>query len=251
MTTCLIALGGNQAISPDVLEAAFQSLRCPGFEPVRMSSVFRTTPVGVNAGDEFLNAAGTAETDLQPLEVLSRLHLVEQEFGRQRIIHWGPRTLDLDLIFYGDSVVQTSQLCVPHRAMWYRRFVLDPAAEVAADWIHPVLQESVGMLHERLLSRPLTIGVELLSPTVLPESVGNLLAERQALRPEIQWQLRKSSADRSRGANEFAVVALSDWAPDAGPETPDPCAERRIPLVGVDVSEIRTRIIELESAILG
>lgn len=159
MQKCLIALGGNLQISEQVFLDALAQLQLLGCSHVEMSRVIRTRPVGAEAGQEFLNAAAVLETDLSPDAMLRTLHEVEARFHRIRAHHWGPRTLDLDLILHGDRISNMPELVVPHPAMWYRRFVLEPAIEVATDMVHPTLNESVAELHKRLMCRPLRLEI--------------------------------------------------------------------------------------------
>jgi 2-amino-4-hydroxy-6-hydroxymethyldihydropteridine diphosphokinase len=123
------------------------------------SSVHATRPVGEQAGSTFLNAAVRVNTRQPPLDLLDFLQTVESKLGRTRGIHWGPRTLDIDLIFYGDAIIEEQRLHVPHPACWYRRFVLDPLVEIAADFMHPVKRLTVHELRERLLQRPLQMAL--------------------------------------------------------------------------------------------
>ena len=139
-TRCLIALGGNVGVSRDLFVQAMQHLESEGVDLLELSSAVGTSPIGENAGGRFLNAAAVVRTSLSPLQLLQALHKVELRCGRKRDIHWGPRTLDLDLIFYGQSVIEAADITVPHPAMWYRRFVLDPSVDVCV-WErvnHPV-----------------------------------------------------------------------------------------------------------------
>ena len=161
VTECLLAIGGNIGASPDKFELALQRLDELGVQAMRVSAPMITRPVGSNAGEGFLNAAVVVETSHSPMDLLQLLHKVEAEFGRQRTIHWGPRTMDLDLLFYGDRVIDTPEIVVPHPAMWYRRFVIDPAVEVAAGWVHPILKVSLKTLQHRLNTRPLVLEFDL------------------------------------------------------------------------------------------
>lgn len=88
--------------------------------------------------DEFLNGVCRIRTLLTPEELLTRLHELEQEAGRERLIHWGPRTLDLDILLYDDWVIEEDDFCIPHVDMQNRRFVLEPMAEIAPYKRHPV-----------------------------------------------------------------------------------------------------------------
>ena len=159
MNECLIALGGNINISEVVFADSLAQLKRRGCTGIHMSRIFRTRPVGADAGHEFLNAAAVLRTNLSALELLRAMHEVEAIFRRIRTSHWGPRTLDLDLVLHGHQIFNSPSLVLPHPAMWYRRFVLQPASEVAADMLHPILNESVQRLFERLNHRPLQLEI--------------------------------------------------------------------------------------------
>lgn len=181
MTTCLIGLGGNLGNMPQTIVGALQSLsRSPGVRVERWSSLFKTTPVGSAAGSEFTNAAAQLETTLSARELLSCLLAVETEFGRERNIEWGPRTLDLDLLFFGNDVINDPPvLHVPHSGCWYRRFVLDPLFELVPDFVHPEKQQTIAELRNRLLIRPFR--VEVLD---LARSVDSVLRSLQTQFPD-------------------------------------------------------------------
>ena len=159
MSECLIALGGNVNISSEVFINALVQLEVQGCTDVRISRILSTRPVGVEAGSEFLNAAAVLRTDLNAIEMLHALHKVEAHFSRVRTRHWGPRTLDLDLVLHGNQIFNSANLVLPHPAMWYRRFVLEPAVDVAADMMHPILNESMRDLFSRLKQRPLKLEI--------------------------------------------------------------------------------------------
>ena len=159
-TLTFVALGGNLGNVADRFQRAVEDLAAiPGIRVGRISSNHATPAVGKNAGGGFLNAAAELFTTLSPHALLQHLHAVETKQGRARHVRRGPRTLDLDLLFYGDEIIETGDLQLPHPACWYRRFVLDPLAEIAGDAIHPEKHLSIDELRERLLVRPLSIGL--------------------------------------------------------------------------------------------
>lgn len=159
MTTCLISLGGNLGDVAATIDRALRRLHQPPEVSVGLrSSLFHTKPVGADAGADFVNAAAVLETSLTAHELLDRLLATETELDRVRTIHWGPRTLDLDLLFFGEAIIDDRpKLRVPHPACWYRRFVLDPLVEIAPQFIHPEKQVTVTELRRRLMERPLPV----------------------------------------------------------------------------------------------
>ncbi|HID21775.1 MAG TPA: 2-amino-4-hydroxy-6-hydroxymethyldihydropteridine diphosphokinase, partial [Planctomycetaceae bacterium] len=102
----------------------------------------------------YLNAVVQLWTTQLPESLLHRPLDIEARLGRSRSGPWQPRPIDLDLILYGSQVIRTEELIVPHPACWYRRFVLDPLSEIAADLVHPVKRRTIADLRERLLRRP-------------------------------------------------------------------------------------------------
>jgi 2-amino-4-hydroxy-6-hydroxymethyldihydropteridine diphosphokinase len=145
-----IALGSNLGDREAHLRGAIEAL-LPAFSRVRVSSFYETEPVDVPASAPmFLNAAATGDSELSAPAVLDLLLTVEQQFGRERPYVGAPRTIDLDLILYGESVINAPGLIVPHPRFRDRRFVLEPLAEIASDWIDPVTRKTIKELFESL-----------------------------------------------------------------------------------------------------
>ena len=109
----------------------------------KVSSVYKTDPVGYEAQAYFLNGVAAIQTELPPLSLLHTLKDIETAVGRQHRIRWGPREIDLDILIYGDMCLQTEKLVIPHPEMHLRRFVLVPLVEIAPNLMHPVFQETV------------------------------------------------------------------------------------------------------------
>ncbi len=146
-----VALGSNLGESRAIIEQAVERLK--QFENIkidRVSTLIETKPYGVTDQPMFLNGAMRLYTLLTPYELLDVLHEVEKEAGRERKIHWGPRTLDLDILFYDDLITDDEVLCIPHHDMKKRDFVLKPMAEIAPYKVHPVYKKRMEEMLEDL-----------------------------------------------------------------------------------------------------
>jgi 2-amino-4-hydroxy-6-hydroxymethyldihydropteridine diphosphokinase len=141
--TAYLSLGSNLGDREANLREAIARLGELGFVS-RVSALYETEPVEV-AGHQpwFLNCAVAVESELTPLELLERMLAIEQAMGRKRTEPKGPRTIDMDIIFFGAEVLDSKELSLPHPAMQHRRFVLAPLAEIAPEAMHPILQRTV------------------------------------------------------------------------------------------------------------
>jgi len=114
------------------------------------SSFYKTQPLGVLDQDWFVNAATKIETDLEPHELLRALREIESRLGRRETFRWGPRAIDLDILFFDEETIQTGELIIPHPHLQERQFVLIPLVEIDRHLIHPVLKKTVLQLLENL-----------------------------------------------------------------------------------------------------
>ena len=149
--TAYIALGSNMGDRENYLNTAVRALdEIRGCSVRRVSHFLETPPYGVTDQADFLNGCLELKTLLPPRELLDELHRIEQGAGRERILRWGPRTLDLDIIFYDDLVWEEDGLCIPHVEMHKRKFVLEPLSEIAPYKRHPVYGKTVSELNLEL-----------------------------------------------------------------------------------------------------
>jgi len=139
--TVYLSLGSNLGDRAANLQKAIDRLGQMG--SVKASSpLYETQPVEVEQQPLFLNSAVAMETELSPEQFLSRVLELEQSMGRKRTQVKGPRTIDIDIVLFGNSVIDTTDLTIPHPAMHTRRFVLEPLAEIAPDVLHPVFKRT-------------------------------------------------------------------------------------------------------------
>lgn len=151
-TSVAIGLGGNLGDAPATLLRALAALRAtPGIRVLACSPLYRSHAIGPAGQPDYANAVALLATTLSPHDLLDTLQAIEQGEGRMRELRWGARTLDLDLLLYGDRVIRDERLTVPHAEMTRRKFVLQPLADIAADWRLPG-GDSVLELNRRLSS---------------------------------------------------------------------------------------------------
>ncbi len=143
----ILSLGSSMGDKKAALDGACAALgNTRGIEIKKISSYLRTKPYGGVATGEFLNCALLAECLLTPEELLEKIHDIESSFGRERKIRWGDRTLDIDIVFFGDRIIEKEGLCIPHPDYFNRDFVLAPIKEIAPDFVCPRLHRRVSDL---------------------------------------------------------------------------------------------------------
>lgn len=137
--TAFIAVGSNLGDSRDTIKKAREMfLRTEGNELLKESELIVTKPYGVTDQPDFVNGMWKVSTLLKPSDLLKKLNEIEARLGRERLIHWGPRTIDLDIIYYDDCIMESEKLTIPHKDMQNRDFVLKPLMEVDPFKRHPV-----------------------------------------------------------------------------------------------------------------
>ena len=146
MKTAYLALGSNVGDRAAHLREAVRRLDAADLRVTRRSSIYETAPQYVLNQGEFLNAVVEIKTELFPLQLLKRTRRVEQEMGREKLMVNGPRNIDLDILFYGRSVIDTPDLKVPHPRIGERRFVLEPLEEIAPELRHPLTGKTAGQM---------------------------------------------------------------------------------------------------------
>jgi 2-amino-4-hydroxy-6-hydroxymethyldihydropteridine diphosphokinase len=148
-TVVYLSLGSNVGDRVANITQAVEQLRTLG-KVKTVSGLFETEPVDVTDQPWFINCAVELITDLSSQRLIENLLDIEERMGRQRTLAKGPRVIDLDILLFGEAVVNTNELTIPHAAMHERRFVLEPFAEIAPNVLHPVLQQTVEQLRDAL-----------------------------------------------------------------------------------------------------
>jgi 2-amino-4-hydroxy-6-hydroxymethyldihydropteridine diphosphokinase len=148
---CYIGVGSNLGNALKNCQYAVESLsRSKGIEITRFSSFYKTEPVGIENQNLFINAVIEIKTVLSAHNLFQSLQNIEKNMGREREVKGGPRIIDLDLLFYGQEVIQDADLIVPHTEIQKRRFILEPLCEIASYFIHPAFGVSIRGLKDRL-----------------------------------------------------------------------------------------------------
>lgn len=143
-----LLLGSNLGNRRRQLSTARKLLNEQCGKIVATSRIYQTQPWGITQQPQFLNQAVQLSTTLDPLLLLDTILTIEQQMGRQRIEKWGERLIDIDILFYENRVIHLEKLIVPHPQFEFRNFAMAPMAELAPEWIHPVLGKTISQLLE-------------------------------------------------------------------------------------------------------
>jgi len=148
---CYLGLGSNIADRANYLKRAVEELEATSSITVlRSSTIIETEPFGKTDQDNFLNCVLEIETELNPRKLLQACNQIEDQLGRVRKEKWGPRTIDIDILIYGEEINDSPKITLPHPGIHLRKFVLDSMVELCPDLVHPKLNKTIKKLHEEL-----------------------------------------------------------------------------------------------------
>ena len=150
MTTVFLGLGSNRGDRKKNILKAIKLLEKSGQKVLRLSSLRETKPYGYKKQKKFLNAVVKLKTKLLPSELLELCKKIEKKIGRTKSFCWGPREIDIDILFFGKEVINNKKLTIPHSDLHNRNFVLTPRMEIAPNFVHPVLKRLVSEMHSTL-----------------------------------------------------------------------------------------------------
>ena len=151
MEIVYVGLGSNIGDKVRNLRDAYDRIiTLEGVQPLKFSRFYETTPVGGPPQPMFLNAVLSIETLLSPHQLLEQFQRIETLMGRVRTVKWGPRNIDIDILLYGDKIINDDELQIPHPLMHTREFVLKPLVEIAPNVVHPILKKTMLQLYEEL-----------------------------------------------------------------------------------------------------
>lgn len=149
MTVAYLSLGSNVGDREEYIEqAVFLLDKNPNIEVAKRSANYETEPEGKADQPMFINAAVEVRTKLSPYKLLDVCQEIETALGREREVEWGPRTIDIDILLYGDEIISDDKLQVPHPLMHERLFVLKPLKEIASHVVHPILEKGIEALFD-------------------------------------------------------------------------------------------------------
>lgn len=150
MPRAYLSIGSNLGDRINYINKAIEKLKQNNIKIIKSSNIIETEPYGYKEQGKFLNMAVEIDSDLNPLELMKLILEIESELGRIRTVRWGPRVIDIDIIFYDSLIINEPDLKIPHPDMQNRLFVLKPLQEIAPDFVHPVLKKTITELLESL-----------------------------------------------------------------------------------------------------
>ena len=142
MATVYLGFGSNIGSKEENVRRAIELLK-EHSKIINVSSNYKTEPWGITDQDWFINAAAIIETTLSPTELLAETQRIEKELGRTKTVRYGPRTIDIDILFYEDKIVSENNLTIPHPGAHERSTVLLPLCEIASHFVHPILKKTI------------------------------------------------------------------------------------------------------------
>jgi 2-amino-4-hydroxy-6-hydroxymethyldihydropteridine diphosphokinase len=148
LNTVYLLLGSNEGDRKNWLQQAVDALNAKAGDVVQRSALYETAAWGLEDQPDFLNRAVEVHTILGPQQFLEIVQSIEQDLGRQRVVKWGQRTLDIDILFFNLEIIDRPDLKVPHPHLHERRFALQPLAEIAGELTHPVFNKTIATLLE-------------------------------------------------------------------------------------------------------
>ena len=146
MEDVYLLFGSNEGDKVKHIERAVSMVQHKAGQIKRISSLYETEPWGLKEQQSFINQAAQIDCNLAPAILLQLLKSIEHEMGRREGTKWGPRIVDIDILFYGNQIIDTPQLVIPHPFLQDRRFTLEPLNEIAPDLIHPVFHKTIRQL---------------------------------------------------------------------------------------------------------
>ncbi len=151
--TVYLGLGSNVGDRAENISLALSFLQSSGFVDIKkMSHFYETSPIGLKQRN-FYNSVVKAKTNLNPKDLLSLIKQTEKIIGRVRTLHWGPRVIDIDILFFNSRILSNKFLTIPHKEIQNRLFALIPLAKIAENFLHPILKQKIGcILNEKLLT---------------------------------------------------------------------------------------------------
>ena len=145
MTICYLSLGSNIGNRKKNIEKALVQLEKNSIKKIKLSSFYETEPVGP-VQRNFYNIAGKFKTELTPFDLLKKIKEIESLLGRKKTYRWGPRVIDIDILFYGKKIIKTENLIIPHKEICKRLFVLIPLNEIAPNFVHVTAHKKIKTL---------------------------------------------------------------------------------------------------------